>query len=402
MESKLSAKYMIVLGIRPDIINLHPIVKEMKKRRCKFTVVHTGQHYSYFFDKLFFEQLNFPKPDHHLKVGSGTQAQQLASLVERFEKVLLKEKPDLVFSFSDANPALSGIVASKMGIKVAHLEAGMRSYDWRMPEEKNRRLMDSISDYLFTPTSNTKQNLLQEGIPPHKIFQVGKLIMDVLHDFRNEIDKNGIMEKIDVGKKDYFLVTAHRPENVGIRTPLKNILESLGTLYKIYGKRIIFPIHPRTRASIKSFRLDVPDGITLMDPLGFLEFSKLEKNAFCCVTDSGTVQEDSCIFRVPCVTMRISTERSETVQVGSNIVAGLNKKHIIEAVKVMVNRKTNWKNPYGRPECAKKTLDVLERHESEILAPKIWWDSPKISKSYSISSYVNKWKNPLMPDSTFD
>lgn len=392
---------MVVLGIRPDIINLYPIVKELQKRKCDYTIVHTGQHYSYFFDKLFFEQLNFPKPDYHLKIGSGTQAQQMAALVERFEKVLLKEKPDLVFSFSDANPALSGIVASKMGIKVAHLEAGMRSYDWRMPEEKNRRLMDSISDYLFTPTSGTRQNLLNEGIPSHRIFQVGKLIVDVLEHFKEEIGKDKILEKLGIEKKEYFLVTAHRPENVGLKTPLKNILESLGELYKTYGKIVIFPIHPRSRAGIKKFKLQVPEGVRLMDPLGFLEFSKLEKNAFCCVTDSGTVQEDSCIFKVPCVTMRISTERSETVEVGSNIVAGLNKKHILEAVHKMVNKKTNWKNPYGKPNCAKKTMDVLEDREKEILSPKVWWDHPKIKKSYSISSYANKWKNPLLPDATF-
>jgi len=393
---------MVVLGIRPDIINLQPIVKELQKRKCDYTVVHTGQHYSYFFDKLFFEQLKFPKPDYHLNIGSGTQAQQLATTVERFEKVLLKEKPNLVFSFSDANPALSGIVASKMGIKVAHLEAGMRSYDWRMPEEKNRRLMDSISDYLFTPTSSTRQNLLDEGIPPHRIFRVGKPIFDVIYNFRDEIDKNNILDKLGIEKGEYFLVTAHRPENVGVKTPLRNILESLGELFKIYGKRVIFPIHPRSRTSIKSFGLKVPHGITLMDPLGFLEFSKLEKNAFCCVTDSGTVQEDSCIFKVPCVTMRISTERSETVEIGSNIVAGLNKKHILEAVHKMVNRKTNWNNPYGTPDSANKTIEILEQKKKEILAPKIWWDHPKVRKSYSISSYVNKWKNPLVPDCTFD
>ncbi len=392
---------MVVLGIRPDIINLYPIVKELQKRKCEYTIVHTGQHYSYFFDKLFFEQLNFPKPNYHLKVGSGTQAQQMASLVERFEKVLLKEKPDLVFSFSDANPALSGIVASKMGIKVVHLEAGMRSYDWRMPEEKNRRLMDSISDYLFTPTSGTRQNLLDEGIPSHRIFQVGKLIVDVLDHFKEEINKDKILEKLGIEKKEYFLVTAHRPENVGVKTPLKNILEGIGELYKTYGKIVIYPIHPRSRASIKKFKLKVPDGVRLMDPLGFLEFSKLEKNAFCCVTDSGTVQEDACIFKVPCVTIRISTERSETVKVGSNIVAGLNKKHILEAVHKMVNKKTNWKNPYGKPVCAKKTMDVLEDREKEILSPKVWWDHPKIKKSHSISSYANKWKNPLLPDATF-
>ena len=389
---------MIVLGIRPDIINYQPIVHELKKRRCNITIVHTGQHYSYFFDGLFFKQLKFPKPDYHLKVGSGTQARQLGTLIERFEKVLLKEKPDLVFSFSDANPALSAIVASKMGIKIAHLEAGMRSYDWRMPEEKNRRLIDSISDYLFTPTTDTKKNLLQEGHKPHSIFRVGKPIYDVLNNFKKEIDTNKILEKLQLEKKDYFLVTAHRPENVGVKRPLKNIIEALNELHKKYDKDIIFPIHPRTRKSIKKFGLTLSKGIKLLDPIGFLEFSKLEKNAFCCVTDSGTVQEDSCIFKVPCVTMRISTERSETVKVGSNIVAGLNKKHIIQAVNTMVNKKPNWKNPYGKPDSAKKTIKILEEKSSEILKPKVWWNHPKVEKSFAISSYQKKWKNPLYPD----
>ena len=393
---------MIVLGIRPDIINFQPIVKELKNRKSNFSIVHTGQHYSYFFDALFFKQLNFPKPNYHLKTGSGTQAQQLAMLASKLEKVLLKEKPDLVFSFSDANPALSGIIASKMGIKVAHLEAGMRSYDWRMPEEKNRRLLDSIADYLFTPTVGTRKNLLEEGIPSHKIFRVGKPILDVLTNFKKEIESNNILEKLSIEKKEYFLVTAHRPENVGVKTPLKNILKSLDALYKKYKKPIIFPIHPRTRRSIKKFGFKISRGTKLYDPVGFLEFSKLEKNAFCCVTDSGTVQEDSCIFRVPCVTIRISTERSETVEVGSNIVAGLNKKHILEAVDIMINRKPNWKNPYGKPDSAKKTIKILEAHKDEILSPKIWWDHPKIRTNYSISLYRSKWKNPLFPDQTFD
>jgi len=398
----LSLKYLIVLGIRPDIINYQPIVNELNRRKCDYVIVHTGQHYSYFFDGLFFKQLKFPKPDYHLKVGSGTQAQQLGTLIQRFERVLLKEKPDLVFSFSDANPALSAIVASKMGIKIAHLEAGMRSYDWRMPEEKNRRLVDSISDYLFTPTLGTKQNLLREGHPTHKIFRVGKPVYDVLNNFKKEIEQNKILEKLQIEKKDYFLVTAHRPENVGFKRPLKNIIESLNELHKKYEKDIIFPIHPRTRKSIKKFGIKLSKGIRLFDPVGFLEFSKLEKNAFCCVTDSGTVQEDSCIFKVPCVTMRISTERSETVEVGSNIVAGLNKKHILKAVDIMINRKPNWKNPYGKPDSAKKTIKILEERKSEILKPKVWWDHPKVQKSYAISSYLNKWKNPLFPDEVFD
>lgn len=397
----MQAKYLIVLGIRPDIINYQALVSEFKRKKIDFSIVHTGQHYSYFFDGLFFKQLNFPKPDYNLKIGSGTQAQQLGKLIQKFEKVLLKEKPDLVFSFSDANPALSGILASKMGIKVAHLEAGMRSYDWRMQEEKNRRLLDSISDYLFTPTSSTKQNLINEGIPSHRIFKVGKPIFEVLENFKDQIDKNKILDKLQISKKEYFLVTAHRPENVGIKRPLMNILNALEKIYKKYEKIIIFPIHPRTRASIKKFGLKVPKGIKLLDPVGFLEFSKLEKNAFCCVTDSGTVQEDACIFKVPCVTMRISTERSETIEVGSSIAAGVNTIHIVDAVDKMVNRSPTWKNPYGKPDFSKKMSKILERLDKEICSPKVWWDHPKINSSKSISQYKTKWKNITSPDEIF-
>ena len=175
----------------------------------------------------------------------------------------------------------------------------------------------------------------------------------------------------------------------------------MGEIYKKYGKIVIFPIHPRTKKSIIDFGLKIPKGIKLFDPVGFLEFSKLEKNAFCCVTDSGTVQEDSCIFRVPCVTIRISTERSETVEVGSNIVAGVNMKHILDAVEKMINKKRNWKNPYGKPDCSKQILKILEKKDNEICSPKIWWDQSIINSSKAISQYKTKWKNHLVPDEIF-
>ena len=394
----MSIKYMLVLGIRPDIINYQPIIRQLQLRKSNFVIVHTGQHYSYFFDRIFFKQLNFPKPDYHLKVGSGSQAQQLSRLISKIEPILLKEKPDLVFSFSDANPALSALVATKMGIKVAHLEAGMRSFDWRMPEEKNRRIVDSISDYYFTPTKDTKQNLLNEGVASHKIFRVGKPIYDVLHNFRDEIDSSPVLDQLDISSKDYFLATIHRPDNVMYKRPLCNIISALGQLYKTYEKPIIFPIHPRTRQSLTNYNIRIPKGVQLYDPLGFFEFSKLEKNAFCCVTDSGTVQEDSCIFRVPCVTIRVSTERSETVEVGSNIVAGLNKEHILSAIDIMINRKTNWKNPYGKPNSAEKTINILESHAQEICSRKIWWNHPKVHNGRSVSSYRSQWADPLYPD----
>lgn len=393
------AKYVIVLGIRPDIINYEPLVRRLRGRNADLKIVHTGQHYSYFFDGLFFDQLGFPKPDYHLGVGSGTQAEQLAELAKKFEAVLAKERPDLVFSFSDANPALAGIVASKMGVKVVHLEAGMRSGDWRMPEEKNRRLLDSISDYLFTPTRGTEANLLGEGIARHRIHRIGKPIYEVLTDFAGRIDKSPVLDELGVERGGYFLATAHRPENVGSRRPLSSILGALGELGRTYGAPVVFPAHPRTQESIRRLGVRVPRGVRMTDPVGFLEFSKLEKNAMCCVTDSGTVQEDSCIFKVPCVTARISTERPETVEAGSNIVAGVVRSHIVEAARIVLGRdRRAWRNPYGRPDCSARVVRALERIDSEVRSPKVWWDHPRAGSGSETSRYRARWRDPAVPD----
>jgi len=366
-------KIAYCLGIRPDFITNSILIKMLDEwLKDNFILIHTGQHYSYNMDKIFFEELGLRDPNYHLEIGSGTQGYQTGETIRKSEEIFIKEKPDLVLSFSDANPCLSAIAASKLNIKVAHLEAGMRSYDWRMPEEKNRRMVDSISDIFFTPTTLSYNNLIKEGVSENKIFITSKLIVEVLEKYKKEIDGSNILDELKLKKKEYFLATAHRPENVEDKTYLSSILKALKTIHEKYLLPVILPTHPRTQAAIKRFKFKIPDGVRIMDYLGFFDFSKLEKNTLCLITDSGTVQEDGCWFKVPCVTFRISTERPETEYVGSNLVSGLNNKDIVDCVDMMIKKEKNWKCPYYLG-AAKKTVSVLKMKEDEIKMKKTWW-----------------------------
>ena len=366
-------KIAYCLGIRPDFI-INSILIEMLDDWLKenFILVHTGQHYSYNMDKIFFEELGIRNPNYHLGIGSGAQGYQTGETIRKSEEVFIKENPDLVLGFSDGNPVLSCIAATKLKIKVAHIEAGFRSWDWRMPEEKNRRLIDSISDIFFVPTTLAQENLIREGVSETKIFITSKLIVEVLEKYKRQIDDSKILEKLHIKEGEYFLVTGHRPENVENKTYMSNILKALKIIYEKYSFPLIFPAHPRTQAAIKRFNLEVPKGVRIMDYLGFFDFSKLEKNAFCIITDSGTVQEDGCWFKVPCVTFRISTERPETEYVGSNIVCGLDTEDIVDSVDMMVDEKRDWNCPYYLG-AAKKIISVLKMKEDEIKSKKVWW-----------------------------
>lgn len=368
-------RVLCVGGIRPDWINLSVILESLERNEIENIVIHTGQHYSRNLDEVFFEELRIRKPDFYLGVGSGTQGEQTGRTIELSERVMRKVKPDLVISFSDGNPALSALAATKLHIKVAHLEAGLRSNDWRMPEEKNRRIIDHISDYLFPPTTIASDNLAREGIHPTKIFNVSKIIIDVLVKFKARINESSILEKLDVTPQEYFLVTLHRAENVGDFRILSNILRGVEMARKNFGIPIVAPLHPRTVANIKKFRLEkLINNWNIVKPLGFFDFGKLEKNAFCIVTDSGTVQEDACYFRVPCVTTRISTERLETLEVGANLLAKTLLPHdIFRCVKMMIESDRNWKIPYyeGSSEII---VRILKEKEEEIKRPKVWWD----------------------------
>ena len=354
-------KISIILGTRPEIIKMSPVIRECEKQNLDYFILHTGQHYSYNLDKIFFDELELPEAKYNLDVSSGTHAEETGKMLIGIEKVLKEEKSDVVLVEGDTNTVLAGaLAAAKLHIKVGHVEAGLRSYDRNMPEEINRVLTDHISDYLFAPTEKAKENLLREGINENKIFISGNTIVDAVYQnlgiARRKADA---LTKLNLSSEDYFLVTAHRQENVDDKERLRGILEGLELVYREFNFPMVYPIHPRTKKRIKEFGLEVPEGIRLIEPLGFLEFLQLEANAKLVLTDSGGVQEETCILKVPCVTLRDNTERPETLDVGSNVLVGVNQDRILEGVKKMLSKERDWKNPFGDGCAGVKIVEIL-------------------------------------------
>jgi UDP-N-acetylglucosamine 2-epimerase (non-hydrolysing) len=353
-------KISVVLGTRPEIVKMSPIIRKCKSSGLDYFILHTGQHYSYNMDKVFFEQLELPEAKYNLEVGSGSHAEQTGKMLIGIEKVLLKEKPDVVLVEGDTNTVLAGALAAyKLGIKVGHVEAGLRSYDRRMPEEINRVLVDHSSDFLFAPTDKSKQILLHEGISEEKIFVTGNTVVDAV--FQNlEISKRrmNVLAVMGLTSGKYFVATVHREENVDDKKTFRGIVKGLEKIRKSFGFELIYPVHPRARERLKEFRLE-PSGVRLVEPLDYLGFLQLEANARLVLTDSGGVQEETCILKVPCVTLRDNTERPETLEVGSNVLAGTNPDKIVDCVELMLAKKNDWENPFGDGQAAKRIIEIL-------------------------------------------
>ena len=352
-------KVSIVLGTRPEIIKMSPIIRECERQALDYFILHTGQHYSYNMDRTFFEQLDLPDAKYNLDVGSGSHGEQTGKMLIRIEKILQREKPDVVLVEGDTNSTLAGaIAATKLGIKVGHVEAGLRSYDRRMPEEVNRVLTDHCSDYLFAPTEKSREILTTEGIPDDKIFLTGNAIVDAVHqnlEIANR--KRNVMNDLHLQPEEYLVATAHRQENVDDKARFYGILEGLKKVGAELGFPVIYPIHPRSRKKLKEFDLQ-PNGVKLIDPVDFLSFLQLESNAKLVFTDSGGVQEETCVLRVPCVTLRDNTERPETIEVGSNILAGTDPDRILECAKKMVSKENSWDNPFGDGNAGRRIVEL--------------------------------------------
>lgn len=349
-------KVAIVLGTRPEIIKMAPVIRACQKEKVEFDIIHTGQHYSYELDKIFFEELELPSARFNLEVGSASHGKQTGLMLERIEAVLMQEKPDIVLVEGDTNSVLAGaLAAAKLHIKVGHVEAGLRSYFRLMPEEINRVLADHISDILFAPTQSAKNILLGEGIEGKKIEVTGNTIVDaVLHHL--ELAKNKSLEKFSLDKGSYGLITLHRAENVDSRERLQNILSGFEKICEHLGLPLAYPIHPRTKKMIEQFNLKMPKGVKLMEPVGYLDFLHLQKHARVVLTDSGGVQEESCILQVPCITLRDNTERPETLEVGGNVLAGADPDKILSASKAMLDKDRNWRNPFGDGRAGEKIV----------------------------------------------
>ncbi|MCP8321601.1 MAG: UDP-N-acetylglucosamine 2-epimerase (non-hydrolyzing) [archaeon] len=351
-------KVAVILGTRPEIIKMSPVIRELEKQGLDYFILHTGQHYTYKMDRVFFEQLNLPNPKYNLKVGSGTHAEETGKMLIGIEKVLQKENPYVILVEGDTNSVLAGALAAcKLMIKVGHIEAGLRSYDREMPEEINRLLTDHISDYLFAPTEKAKENLLKEGIGEEKIFVTGNTIVDAVMQ-NMKLARDNDLPNIQVDE-DYFLATLHRQENVDKEERLRKIIEGLELIAQEFEVPIVYPIHPRTKKRIVQFNIHVDDRIKLVEPVDYLTFLKLLSDAKLVFTDSGGVQEEACIVGVPCVTLRYNTERPETLEVGSNVLAGTEPKSMLEKAKFMINKSRNWENPFGDGKAGKRIVKVI-------------------------------------------
>jgi UDP-N-acetylglucosamine 2-epimerase (non-hydrolysing) len=306
--------------------------------------------------------LKLPEAKYNLEVGSGAHGEQTGRMMAGIEKVLMEEKPDAVLVQGDTNTVLAGALAAvKLGIEVGHVEAGLRSYDRRMPEEINRVLTDHCSDYLFAPTEKAKNILRHEGIPESSIFVTGNTIVDAVHQNLKIANERKTLEELDIEPKGYFLVTAHRQENVDDPVRFAGIQKGLEMLSKEFNATVIYPIHPRSRKKIQGFGIKTNGSIRLIEPVDFLDFLQLESNARLVLTDSGGVQEETCILGVPCVTLRDNTERPETVEVGSNMLAGTEPEIIMKCARMMVEKGNDWKNPFGDGRAAERIVRVLKK-----------------------------------------
>ncbi len=353
-------KISIILGTRPEIIKMAPLLKILEAKKADFFTLHTGQHYSYQLDKVFFDQLELPPPKYNIEVGSGSHAKETGKMLIGIEKILKNEKPDIVLVEGDTNSVLAGaLAAAKLVIKVGHVEAGLRSYDRRMPEEINRVIADHIADYLFAPTPKAKETLLREGIGKEKVFLTGNTVVDAVQQnlelARRKIDIAG---QFRVKPQKYFLATLHRQENTDNKERFASILEGLSGVAAMFRLPVVYPAHPRSRKIIDGLAKP-PKNLKIIEPVDFLSFLQLESNARLILTDSGGVQEEACILHVPCVTLRDNTERPETVEAGANVLAGASAARIIASAATMMDRENKWNNPLGDGYAAERIINII-------------------------------------------
>lgn len=346
-------KIMTVVGTRPEIIRLSLIIDRLDRYADQHVLVHTGQNFTDTLSGVFFREMGIRTPDHVLSDKRRSFGGQMSILFAQLERLLDTIRPDCMLVLGDTNSALAAILAERMGIPVAHMEAGNRCFDSRVPEEKNRRIIDAVSSINMPYTPQSKMNLLREGVPINRIVLTGNPIYEVLQAYEDRIERSDILERLALKPSEYMVVTIHRAENVDHLASLQGIIRGLNMVAETFGLRMITSLHPRTRSRLEQSSVaKLHPLIELYEPFGFFDFVKLEKNAACVLTDSGTVQEECCIFHVPAVTVRTTTERPETVDCGSNIVAGLEADRILRATMTQMNADRKWTCPEGYMEQA--------------------------------------------------
>ncbi len=402
-------KIMSIIGTRPEIIKMAPIIAEIDERKINQVVLHTGQHYDKEMSDNFFRDLEIRAPDYNIQVGSCNHGKQTGHMMEGIEEILIQEKPDIVLVQGDTNAVLAGaLVAAKLHIAVGHVEAGLRSFDLTMPEEVNRRAADICSSMYFIPTEESAINLLAEGFSRKNLIITGNTVVDACFRHLKIAEKKGFSEKslkeLNIDNMENILtLTMHRAENVDVKSRVENIIDALKELNNM---DIIFPIHPRTKNTLENFglfnELNDLDHVHIIKPIGYLDFLLLTSKSTLILTDSGGLQEEAITLNVPALTLRYNTERPETVTAGGNILVGSNKDAILDNARKILNDKAfaekmkNALNPYGQGDAAKKTVDSIEKYYDKglltITAPENIMGSftrkiDKISENISVNDF---------------
>lgn len=355
-------KIITVLGARPQFIKAALVSKRLRESGIKEILVHTGQHYDFNMSDVFFHELAIPKPDHYLGIGSGSHGYQTGNMLMEIEKILLKEKPDLTIVYGDTNTTLAAALSSvKLHIPIAHIEAGLRSFNKKMPEEINRVLTDHISDILFAPTDIAVENLKMEGITKG-VYKVGDVMFDVALATERLINHEKILREFGLEKDGYILATIHRAENTDVLENLKNIIDALEEVAN-NNLKVFFPAHPRTKSAMEMNRLKIENPyVRVVEPVSYIEMISLEKNARLIVTDSGGVQKEAYFFRTPSIILRNETEWVELVEIGFNILAGTKKDSIVNSIHNRLNRADplKWINFYGNGKASERIVEIIK------------------------------------------
>jgi UDP-N-acetyl-L-fucosamine synthase len=354
-------KVMTILGTRPEIIRLSRVMKRLD-RYAKHVVVHTGQNWDYELNEVFFKDLGVRKPDHFLGVGGGSLGETLGGILAKTETVLIKEKPEAVVILGDTNSSISAIIARRLKIPVYHLEAGNRSFDRNVPEETNRRLVDHIADFNLVYTEHARRHLLSEGLEHRRINLIGSPMREVLDHYRDQIGASEIIQQLGLKKREYFIVSLHREENVDSPERLISLVETLNTLVKNYHYPVIVSTHPRTRKRMKELKLNFSEGVLGAKPFGFHDYNHLQMNAFCAISDSGTIAEECSILNFPAITPRDAIERPEGIDVGCLILTGLDSDAILGGIEAITQAFTEresagLKHPVPADYCISNTSE---------------------------------------------
>lgn len=356
-------RVLTILGTRPEIIRLSRVIDRLDRHADEHVLVHTGQNFDDRLSGVFFQELGVREPDHFFRVKAASAMGQVGQILEKSEALLNEVRPDRLLILGDTNSGLAAIPARRLGIPVYHMEAGNRCFDDRVPEEVNRRIIDHSSTVLLPYTRNSAANLHREGFAQDRVYVTGNPIKEVIEHYRHEIEASDVHADLAIEPNGYILVTMHRAENVDVEERLRSLVDALRTLGKEYGKPVIVSFHPRTRAKVEAFGVDLT-GLRFLEPFGFFDFIALEREAFLVLSDSGTVQEEACLFGVPNVTIRDVTERPETLECGSNVLAGADPARIAACARLVLDRPSPWTPPeeYLRTDVSDTVARLLLSH----------------------------------------